>query len=47
MSHHLKLLRDAGVLESEKLGKEVFFWVDKEFLEESLEAVLAFIRSRA
>jgi ArsR family transcriptional regulator, arsenate/arsenite/antimonite-responsive transcriptional repressor len=44
VSHHLKLLREAGVLDSEKIGKEVFYWVDKAFLEESLEAVLDFIR---
>ena len=47
VSHHLKLLREAGVLKSEKVGKEVFYWVDKEFLEESLHAVLGFIRERA
>jgi len=47
VSHHLKLLREAGVLDSEKIGKEVFYWVDKAFLEESLEAVLGFIRERA
>ena len=41
VSHHLKLLREAGVLESEKVGKEVFYWVNRQFLEESLEAVLA------
>jgi DNA-binding transcriptional ArsR family regulator len=46
VSHHLKVLRDAGVLDSEKLGKEVFYWVDKTFLEESLEAVVAYIRKR-
>src|SRR5437667_12176712 len=45
--HHLKLLKEAGVLESEKIGKEVLFWIDKEFLEQSLGAVLAYIRSRA
>ena len=47
VSHHLKLLRDSGVLESEKIGKEVWFWVNKPFLEESLSAVMAFIRERA
>ena len=47
VSHHLKLLKDAGVLKSEKIGKEVFFWVDKDFLEQSLGAVLAYIRERA
>lgn len=34
VSHHLKILRDAGVLHSEKIGKEVFFWVNKAFLSE-------------
>ena len=47
VSHHLKLLKEAGVLDSEKIGKEVFFWINKEFLEQSLGAVLAYIRSRA
>jgi DNA-binding transcriptional ArsR family regulator len=47
VSHHLKLLKDAGVLESEKVGKEVFYWVNKPFLEDSIKAVLAFIREKA
>ena len=40
VSHHLKLLKDAGVLDSEKVGKEVYYWVDKRFVVESLQAVL-------
>ena len=47
VSHHLKLLREAGVLESRKEGKEVYYWIDKRFLEESLEAVLHYIRRKA
>jgi DNA-binding transcriptional ArsR family regulator len=47
VSHHLKLLRDAGVLDSEKVGKEVFYWVNKPFLEDSIKAVLAYIREKA
>ena len=47
VSHHLKLLKTAGVLESQKVGKEVYFWVNKAFLESALEAVLDYIRSRA
>jgi DNA-binding transcriptional ArsR family regulator len=47
VSHHLKLLRDAGVLESRKEGKEVFYWVNKRFLEDSLHAVLEYIRRKA
>src|SRR5687767_15890963 len=46
VSHHLQLMRDAGVLESEKVGKEVYYWVNKAFLEQSLQAVLAYIRER-
>ena len=46
VSHHLKLLREAGVLGSEKVGKEVYYWIDKPFLEESLEAVLDYVRER-
>jgi DNA-binding transcriptional ArsR family regulator len=34
VSHHLKILRLAGVLASEKVGKEVYFWVNKAFLRE-------------
>ena len=47
VSHHLKLLREAGVLASEKIGKEVFYRINKPFLEESLEAVLRYIKERA
>ncbi len=46
VSHHLKLMREAGVLGSEKIGKEVHYWIDKEFLEDSLESVLAYIREK-
>ena len=46
VSHHLRLLREAGVLYSEKVGKEVYYWVNAHFLEESLEAVLRFIKHR-
>jgi DNA-binding transcriptional ArsR family regulator len=46
VSHHLRLMREAGVLNSEKVGKEVYYWVNAEFLEQSLEAVLRFIRHR-
>ena len=40
-------LAKAGVLSSEKVGKEVFYWINKPFLEQSLQAVLEFIRERA
>ena len=47
VSHHLKILKTAGVLDSRKAGKEVYFWIDKAFLEESLASVLAYIREHA
>ncbi len=47
VSHHLKVLREAGVLRSEKIGKEVWFWLDKEFLVSALGAVRDYLKDRA
>jgi ArsR family transcriptional regulator, arsenate/arsenite/antimonite-responsive transcriptional repressor len=47
VSHHLKILRDAGVLLSEKRGKEVYFWINKGFLIDAMETVVTFIRRNA
>jgi len=47
VSHHLQLLREAGVLASRKEGKEVFYWIDKRFLEESLQAVVDYVKAKA
>src|SRR5438034_4640801 len=47
VSHHLKLLKDSGVLDSEKQGREVYYWINKAFLEQSLHAVLGYIREKA
>ncbi len=44
VSHHLRVLREAGVLSSEKRGKEVHFWINKDFLVESMETVVDFVR---
>jgi DNA-binding transcriptional ArsR family regulator len=46
VSHHLKLLREAGVLRSEKQGKEVYYWIDKAFLEQALDSVLGYIKAK-
>ncbi len=45
VSHHLKLLREAGVLESEKVGKEVYFWINKKEIKESLSAVIDYLKT--
>lgn len=44
VSHHLKVLHDAGVLSSEKVGKEVYFWINGEFVAGTLQNVLTYIR---
>jgi len=47
VSHHLRILREAGVLQSRKEGKEVYFWINKQFLIDSMETVVGFIRHNA
>jgi ArsR family transcriptional regulator len=47
VSHHLKILREAGVLDSRKEGKEVYFWINKAFLQEVLANVLDYIKANA
>ena len=44
VSHHLRVLRQAGVLKSEKLGKEVYFWPDVETVRGALSAVQDYLR---
>jgi DNA-binding transcriptional ArsR family regulator len=45
VSHHLKILREANVLESEKIGKEVWFWINRAWLETTLGSVLDYLRA--
>ena len=47
VSHHLKILRRAGLLEEEKIGKEVFLSVNKALLVETLDDVLDFVKANA
>lgn len=44
ISYHLKILREAGVLLSEKRGREVYFWVNRARLESALAAVTDYVR---
>lgn len=44
VSHHLKVLHDAGVLKRKKIGKEVYYWIDKKFLEKSFGNVMDYLR---
>jgi ArsR family transcriptional regulator len=47
VSHHLKILRAAGLLEEEKIGKEVYLSVNRARLVESLGDVLSYVRDNA
>lgn len=44
VTHHLKVLHNSGALQSEKIGKEVFFWLDKQFMIQNIHAVLNYIQ---
>lgn len=44
VSHHLKILREAEVLSSEKIGKEVWYWINTAYLEEVFGNVLDYVR---
>lgn len=47
VSHHLKILREAGVLQHERQGKTIYFWIDKAYLNDSLQAVLTYLQDEA
>ena len=47
VSHHLKILREAGVLASERAGREVYLRVNRSLLEDTLVAVLEYVRKEA
>lgn len=44
VSHHLKILRESGVLSTEKIGKEVWFWINKAYLEEVFGNVQSYLQ---
>ena len=45
VTHHLKVLYGSGALSSEKIGKEVFFWVNKTHIMTEIENVLNYIKN--
>lgn len=47
VSHHLKIMREAGVLGSEKVGKEIFFWIERDALLAALGNVGDYLREHA
>lgn len=47
VSHHLKALRPCGALQSEKIGKEVYFRINKKVISGILQRVLDYINAQA
>jgi DNA-binding transcriptional ArsR family regulator len=45
VTHHLNILRNSGALQSEKIGKEVFFWVNKTHIMTEIQNVLDYIKN--
>lgn len=43
VSHHLKVLREAGVLIAERRGKEIYFHVNKPFLQLAFSKVTDYL----
>src|SRR5204862_5889259 len=43
VAHHLRVLREAGVLLREKVGKEVYFWPDIPVVQSALAAVQEYL----
>ena len=39
ISHHLKVLKDAGIVRSEKSGQEVYYWIDSQRIVAALRAM--------
>lgn len=47
VSHHLKILHESGVLASEKRGKEVWFWINRDAIEATLGNVLDYLKENS
>jgi len=43
VTHHLRVMREAGVLSAERAGKEVFYRIDRDYVRAQLAAVIAYI----
>jgi len=46
VNHHLKMLREAGALASERVGKEVYFWINKDHIVDALQRVLTYVKEQ-
>ena len=46
VAHHLRVLREAGILRCEKIGKEVWYWPSPETVRAALDAVKDYLDVR-
>ena len=46
VAHHLKVLREAGVLHAQKVGKEVWYRTDAQAVRDGLSAVMDYLDER-
>ncbi|HSI28821.1 MAG: ArsR/SmtB family transcription factor [Methylophilus sp.] len=44
VTHHLKVLERGGALRSEKIGREVYFWVNKDWMQQALQNVMSYLK---
>ncbi|MGP1716705.1 MAG: ArsR/SmtB family transcription factor [Methylophilus sp.] len=44
VTHHLKVLERGGALRSEKIGREVYFWVNKDWMQQALQNVVTYLK---
>ncbi|HSH86499.1 MAG: ArsR/SmtB family transcription factor [Methylophilus sp.] len=44
VTHHLKVLERGGALQSEKIGREVYFWVNKARMQQALQNVMTYLK---
>ena len=47
VAHHLRVLREAGVLKREKSGREVYFWPDVDAVRSALAALQDYLAEHA
>jgi ArsR family transcriptional regulator, arsenate/arsenite/antimonite-responsive transcriptional repressor len=46
ISHHLKVLKTAGVVQSKKEGQEVFYWLDRDAVAAELRYLAELVESK-
>lgn len=44
VTHHLKVLERGGALQSQKVGREVYFWVNKDWMQQAMQNVLQYVK---